>query len=348
MQLYNRLWRPWRNTPFVLSPGLTRTMMKILLPSLVFLYLVLYAFYGQVVVAPAVVPANSYSGKPEKISVSMTEPTHRTDTICKNTTGLSYEWKLLCDTPFLEVFDNMMIEGKHIDVVQIGAHVGWSSNDPLCVTMGKYLESLSNIEKKQVHWKYIEPSPPNYKGLLKNIAQYSYLCDMSSVQAAIVPDSYNGTGSMPFYQMDECIDVNTGYDSKSGKKLPSFLSQLSSFDYGGIRWNEHVFRRRGLDPKNYYNKINVTAVRFSDLMADIMGNKGEAPYLMLVDTQGMDCKIILGISKNSPYLPQYLIYENNMCTNHDQNATKQDLERLGYNVTVHKREQNAFAFRSIS
>jgi len=284
----------------------------------------------------------------EKISTSTTGQADRADKICKNTTGMFPDWKALCSTPFLEVYDNMMIEGKHVNIVQIGAHIGWTRNDPLYAPMGEYLELLSDIEKKQVHWTYVEPSPPNYDCLLKNIAQYSYLCDMNSINAAIVSDSYNSTENMMFYQMDECIDVVTGHDSKSGKRLPSYLSQLSGFDFKGIGKHLHEFKKRGLNPHLYYHKINVKAVRYSDLMVDIMGNEGKVPYLLLMDTQGMDCQIILGISENSPYLPQYLMYEDSMCTAKELDAANKYLEHLGYSVSKLKKSQNTFAYRSIA
>lgn len=269
----------------------------------------------------------------------------RQSIICENQTFSKPEWNLLCSSKFIEITDNMLIQGKDINVVQIGAHVGWERNDPICATMTQYLDLLSDGEKKKFHWTFVEPSPPNYEVLLENIQKYSYLCDMKSINAGVVSDSYNGTGSMPFYSVDESIDPRTGHDSRSNKTLPMFVTQLSSFDPKGINFNKDVFKRKGLDIWDYFHEVPVTITPYSDIMKNAISEKVKTPQLLLIDAQGFDCKIILGISESSPHLPEYLIYENNDCSGADNNAVISKLTRLGY--TVRKMNTaNTFANRT--
>merc|ERR1719491_230561 len=141
-------------------------------------------------------------------------------------------------------------------------------------------------------------------------------------------------------------------------KFPIYVTQLSSFDKKGISDNQRWFRKNGLNIFDYVNEISIPATRYSDLMANIMENDERAPNIPLIDAQGMDCNILLGISEDSHFLPDYIIYEDTMCDHAaigTTDRTKVYLESLGYNVTelprgielnkIGKSSQNTFAFR---
>lgn len=92
---------------------------------------------------------------------------------------------------------------------------------------------------------------------------------------------------------------------------------------------------------DYIVTTNVTAKRYSDLLQDITGGLS-APTFVLIDTEGFDCDIILGIGEGSPYWPKYLIYEDH-CGKPQSKAAIEYLERLGY--TTKKGPHNVVAIR---
>ena len=66
------------------------------------------------------------------------------------------------------------------------------------------------------------------------------------------------------------------------------------------------------------------------------------PLLVLIDTEGFDCKIILGISKRSAYLPNFLVFEHKQC-GADRTPAVEHMKGMGYTVASLNHE-NTFAF----
>ncbi|KAL3910924.1 MAG: hypothetical protein SGARI_001894 [Bacillariaceae sp.] len=163
---------------------------------------------------------------------------HRRPAICdavKNSTDPNEQlWKKLCQLNFTHQLDSMLNQGKKANVVQIGAHVGFEHNDPVVKGLMSYLGLLSPMEKRQVVWTLVEPSPPNFARLQQNIHNLSEskeLCELKAVQAAVVSDALldEDIASLTFYGIRDTIDPETGYDKLSGKKLPYYTTQLSSY-----------------------------------------------------------------------------------------------------------------------
>jgi hypothetical protein len=69
---------------------------------------------------------------------------------------------------------------------------------------------------------------------------------------------------MVFYSIRDTIDPETGLDSLSGKTLPSYITQVSSFSKAPILFNRRVFNKIGLNVHDYIVETNVTAKRYSD------------------------------------------------------------------------------------
>ncbi|KAL7535189.1 hypothetical protein ACHAWF_005081, partial [Thalassiosira exigua] len=253
-------------------------------------------------------------------SVFGVTPESRQEFVCgTNATGYMKEWRIFCSWGLVNALDTALREQDKVHIVQIGAHVGFEKNDPIDKGLSGYLNMLTAAQRQNFAWTFVEPSPPNFKRLTQNLESHSDLCDMNAVNAGVVPDSMNNTDSMKFYSLSESIDPETGYDSKSGKTLPVFITQVSSFTLGPIMFNEGQFKRRGLNVWDYIVETNVTTKRYSELMQDIMMHNFSssatvpAPVLVLIDTEGFDCNIVLGISSNSAFLPPYLIYESHQC-----------------------------------
>lgn len=118
----------------------------------------------------------------------------------------------------------------------------------------------------------MEPSPPNYDRLIQNLAKHSDLCGVRGINNAVVLDSFNSTqkDSLEFYCISKDIDPETGYDSRSGKYLPRFLTQLSSFSMSPLTHNKSVFRKQSLKIKT---KVSISS--YNELMREIMGGSND-------------------------------------------------------------------------
>ena len=123
-----------------------------------------------------------------------------------------------------------------------------------------------------------------------------------------------------------------------------------------LNFNARQFTKRGLRMQDYVVQTNVTALPYSVLMGQITNNTQltmtaqtqtqTPPVLVLIDTEGWDCSIILGMAQNSPYLAQFLIFEHHQC----KPAIRQETERylrqtLGYTDIVQLDGQNTLAVR---
>lgn len=268
----------------------------------------------------------------------------RSELVCGNPRGA--EWSHLCNGKFLEAVNNDLMMGKDIYLVQIGAHVSFEKNDPFAEGAAKLLFNLTKEEKKRFHWIFVEPSPPNYKRLVQNLQNRSDWCDLSSINAAVVPDGTPDASSMIFHSFSPDIDPETGYDSRSGKTFPHWVTQISGLTMGPLLFNKGLFERKGLKLEDYVVDSNVTVYPYSELMNIATG--GQAPHLVLIDTEGFDCNIILGIYETSNYLPHYLIFEKHQCGGMKQ-PTFDYLRELGYGfVRDIKCTQNAIAIRNLS
>lgn len=264
--------------------------------------------------------------------------------LCNQTNSFGKEWATLCEGDFVKSVDKVLLgnsETTSIHMVQIGAHTGFEGNDPFAKGISFYLKLLTPSESARVHWTFVEPSPPNFDRLLKNIDSRQHLCKMNAVNAAIVPDSMSNTSSVTFYSVDGSIDPETGYDSRSGKKLPSWVTQVSGLSMDPLKYAEREWKKQGLNMSDYVVSKNVAAKRYSELLREITGSQ-DAPMFVLIDTEGFDCDIISGIAEDSPYLPNYLIFEDHCGESKSKDAI-QYLEKLGY--TTKKLRENVVAFR---
>uniref|UniRef100_A0A7S4UXG1 Uncharacterized protein n=1 Tax=Ditylum brightwellii TaxID=49249 RepID=A0A7S4UXG1_9STRA len=239
------------------------------------------------------------------------------------------EWGKLCSGGFPMAAAQQLLDGEDVNIVQIGAHVGFEKNDPLALGVLRLLDEVAAVVKNEddksktrqrFHWTFVEPSPPNFNRLAENLSNYSAVCDMKGINAGVIPDT-STTINMPFYSLRDTIDPETGYDSLSGKTLPSWITQVSSFRMEPLRFNAGVFRRKGLVFEDYVVVTNVTTLPFSKLMEQVLngveGNSKkatiEAPLLVLLDTEMLDCDIIKGISPSSTFIPKYLVFEHKQC-----------------------------------
>ena len=156
---------------------------------------------------------------------------------------------------------------------------------------------------------------------------------MRGINAAVVSDATHND-AMIFYGTRDTIDPETGYDSLSGKTLPTYFMQISSFSKHVIMKERRRFSKRGLNIYDHIVEIHANTKTYSNLMKDALVRRNRRnsekivpPLLVLIDTEGVDCEIIKGISPSSPYLPNYLVYEKKHCNPTESN---EHLKSMGY------------------
>jgi hypothetical protein len=95
-------------------------------------------------------------------------------------------------------------------------------------------------------------------------------------------------------------------------------------------------------------ETTVITKSFSGLMKEALEVDGNTmqPHLILIDTEGFDCKIVKGISPSSYLLPEYLIYEHSSCGAESRSAAVEHLSNMGYRL--HQSSfQNTVAVKSL-
>ncbi|KAL9187346.1 hypothetical protein ACHAXT_001449 [Thalassiosira profunda] len=261
------------------------------------------------------------------------------DVVCKDRRDA--DWNNLCAGQFVEAAVGRLLRGEDVHVVQIGAHVGFEQNDPIARGLSSLIDRVVGVAadeglRRKFHWTFVEPSPPNYQRLEENLQQHAHVCDMKGIRAAVVSDRDDHPGAVSFYSISSSIDPSTGIDSLSGKKFPYFITQVSSLSKISIQREGRAFTQRGLNVDDYIVRTNVTAYSFSELMKHALTNSqtglGASPLLVLVDTEGYDCHIVRGISPNSMYLPQYLVFEHKFCLRHDPELIGHLADVMGYDA----------------
>ena len=284
------------------------------------------------------------------------------------------EWRLICNQGLVQAFEEAFQTQDDVHIVQIGAHIGFEENDPICQGLTTWMHALPYAKRHEaLHWTFVEPSPPNFRRLQQNLQNRSDLCDLQAINAAVVADNDASssrtsssktdqiTTTMTFYSLDDSIDPATGYDSKSGQTLPYFITQVSGLTLKPILHHGRKFARRGLNISDYIVETQVTAKRYTDLMHDIIkqgkdhddknnlprhaASSSSPPVLVLIDTEGFDCDIILNIATDSPYWATFLIYEHHQCGTPKKGKTEAFLQQQGYR-TIDLGTQNTLAVRN--
>jgi hypothetical protein len=221
----------------------TTKAIRVVIPPLVFLF-VTRNIYMSTTTLQSFIATNMLDTPP----IIIVNP--RQQQMCNDTVRFKEEWVELCNASFIQAADDMLLleeVRQHVHVVQIGAHTGFEKNDPFTQGMAHYINMLSQEERGRFHWTFVEPSPANYKSLEHNIATFSHLCNMTTVNAAVVSDTMqeDSIKALTFHSVRDTIDPVTGYDSLSGKTFPFWITQVSIFrwhrltltDVCGINWD---------------------------------------------------------------------------------------------------------------
>jgi len=240
--------------------------------------------------------------------------------LCKG--GITQRLKQLIQSPSLS-------ESNRIRIVQIGAHTGWDENDPFIGGMTHLLDALPrDFRQRFVEYVFVEASPQVFPKLEENVQKHAHLCHFETINAGIMPDSHiapNTTQPKPtltFYSIRDTVDIHTGKDTLSGKKLPFWATQIGSFDRGHLLKHQFAFTKKGLSLKDYIVETPIPVLSLSGLVTD-------HTLFALVDTEGFDCNIILG----TQILPRFLMYEVLHCSKEKKEAAAKYLGSKGFTLS---------------
>ena len=252
-------------------------------------------------------------------------------------------WPRLCAAGFVHQADAILRNGtRSLSIIQIGAHTGWDPNDPFTKGMTKYLESLNPDERQRVEYTFVEASPANYRVLEEKVKKNAGLCSFKTLHLGIIPDTQE-TSNLTFYSISDDINVDTGRDKRTGKKLHGWVTQISSFSKPTLLKHGFAWRRKGLNIEDYIVESHVPTLRFSEMLMQ-QQQHGQTLFV-LVDTEGLDCSILRALSATSA-LPPLLLYEDRHCSPGEGKLTQEHLIELGYNNIQKIDNENVLVYRA--
>ena len=245
--------------------------------------------------------------------------------------------------------------GKPGWIVQVGAHVGFEPNDPIAsplLAMFGEMAAMEDVTSAGIaaEWLMVEASPANYAGLVTNLElqrgkHVRFLPTNVGVLAHNVSASTgveSEEGMMTFYSMSKDIDPESGRDKRTGKVLPYWATQLGSFDkqYQQASPLASEFKLRGLVLEDYVVESDVRVLSMTRLLKE-HNIPQESAALVLIDTEGFDCDIVLTLNLAKAFKPRMLVFEHKVCPS-KRNSAVRHLTQAGYTTVFD--EENVFAY----
>ena len=169
---------------------------------------------------------------------------------------------------------------KHIDIIQIGAHIGYSTNDPI------YSKNLNN---KSII--LIEPVPFLFNILVHN---YKIKCKNENIDVTFL--------NLAVSNKDGTIDMYAPSKNCNFDNLPYWLSQMGSVT------DEHFHNHNLFDrfPDFKVEKINVQCKTLNTIIKE---NNISSIDTLIVDTEGHDYAILRALDL-SYIKPKNIIFEH--------------------------------------
>mmetsp|Transcript_22675 Transcript_22675/g.27785 ORF Transcript_22675/g.27785 Transcript_22675/m.27785 type:complete len:393 (-) Transcript_22675:262-1440(-) len=256
------------------------------------------------------------------------------EAVCSGKNGLV--WEQMCGANFFKSLHKQLSKKNDntVRIIQIGAHTGWERNDPFMKGVTALLSSLPHELRQRIEYNLIEASPFNYEQLVKNVKNHNLDWNIKTVNAGIIPTPEQK--GLKFYSMKSTLDTESGLDSKTGKKLPYWVTQIGSFSKSTMTKPMHanVFKENGLNISDYIVAVDVKTITVTELLAD------HDILFLMIDTEGLDCDIVRAIP-NKELAPRFLLFERKHCKEGD--AVKH-LKSLGF-VTQRSGSENMFAYK---
>jgi FkbM family methyltransferase len=229
---------------------------------------------------------------------------------------------------------NLSLYSKQLSpvILQIGAHTGFEKNDPLWVPLNSYFTDCA-AEKISWIWILVEPVPLNFKVLKSNFRGREFPGSGQVILENCAIGLSNSTDIMiPFYTVSESIDPSTGFDSISGKQFPDYITQIGSFKREMLLKERRVWKKLKLNIEDYISEVSVK-VKSIDSMFQGYDLQFEQLTILLIDTEGYDCKIMNDLDFGR-IQAAVLIYEFKHCS-------AEELDR------VHLRISHFYSYRKL-
>jgi FkbM family methyltransferase len=169
---------------------------------------------------------------------------------------------------------------KHIDILQIGAHIGNSTNDPIYNT---------NLSNKSI--LLIEPVPFLYNILVHN---YRVKCLTENVNVEIL--------NIAISDKNGIIDIYAPSKDCDFSQLPHWISQIGSITDEHMH-NHDIFNRF---PEFKVEKISVECKTLNTLIKE---KNIKSIDRLIVDTEGHDYTILMALDL-SLLKPKNIIFEH--------------------------------------
>ncbi|XRB17718.1 methyltransferase FkbM domain-containing protein [Pseudoscourfieldia marina] len=231
-----------------------------------------------------------------------------------------------------DIFQSVVLEklsqGSGV-FLQIGAHTGFENNDPIW----KLLEgTLKATEGSHYRWTWfcVEPVPQNVRSLKENLKKHKLPRGGSVIisESAIAHDK-KGQSHLTFFSISDSIDPITGFDRLSGKTLPYWVTQIGSFNRQHVFKHSKAWTGNGLSVKRYIRPIRVSVDTIPGILSKHGFNTSDVA-LLLIDTEGFDCKILVNLNLNE-VRPGLIVFEYKWCRD-QRKAVHKHLKRFGYIV----------------
>ena len=246
--------------------------------------------------------------------------------------------------------------GKPGWIVQIGAHVGFEDNDPIASPLLAIFAEMARDGDTAsagiaAEWLMVEASPVNYAGLVKTVERHRgnlsnhvrFLPTNVGVLAgnsSASPGDESEERNMTFYSMSSDIDPESGRDKRTGKQLPFWATQLGSFNKQHQNFLHREFSRQGLLLQDYLVESDVRVLTMPRLLKE-HNIPQESVALVLIDTEGFDCDIVLSLNLTKAFKPRMLVFEHKICPSKRRDAALSHLAQAGYTTAFDN--ENTFA-----
>ena len=243
-----------------------------------------------------------------------------------------------------------------------GAHIGFEENDPIAQPASemlgwvtRHVQALgTSTSSEQVagNWMMVEAAPANFKVMVKNLDEQKihhikFRAVNAGVTAAGASSSDGSSDELTFYSISNDVDAVSGEDNRTGKMLDFWVTQIGSFHREQVTTtlNQRAFNKQGLDIEDYIIETSVPAFTVANLLEN-QGIPQQNVDLLLVDTEGLDCQIIMSLDLHGDegLRPSLVVFEHSHCKEHHRNSLNH-LRGAGY-TTFYDRE-NSYAIRKV-
>jgi len=225
--------------------------------------------------------------------------------------------RLLWANPYVQ---ELFAAGGDIHAIIVGANDGDSvrTNDPV-------YDALSNTNVKAL---MVEPNPPIYKILVRNLQKFQQPARLQPLNFAICPDK---KGTVPFYVVSphfrEKFPNAAHFATFSGISSMNKTHLLKHWQYlkGQVKSQKEF--------EAFIDEIQVPCQTPSDLMTRD-NFKPQQVDLLMVDVEGFDAKVVTSFMAQKAFKPKIIIFEHLHLSRAEYSNVQTLLRHRGYAISA--------------